>query len=163
MAAATLYGVWMGKTTRLGNSEWSWRYNLFDQFISCFVCPRLTVNKNLEFWFGVMEKDGRRHAVWCLDGKNYASWKFGMKLALQSDELSPTRKLVLFHIVMMWEGFRIERIYKKAGAFPHRDDVRGFPHRDDVRGIPHWDNVKNLQESWCFSTSWWCERDPTLW
>jgi hypothetical protein len=34
-----------------------------------------------------MEKDGRRHVVWCLDGKNYASWKFGMKLALQSDEL----------------------------------------------------------------------------
>ncbi|XP_046452753.1 uncharacterized protein LOC124200527 [Daphnia pulex] len=34
-----------------------------------------------------MEKDGRRHVVWCLNGKNYASWKFGMKLALQSVEL----------------------------------------------------------------------------
>ncbi len=34
-----------------------------------------------------MEKDGRRHIGWCLDGKNYESWKFGMKLALQSDEL----------------------------------------------------------------------------
>jgi hypothetical protein len=34
-----------------------------------------------------MEKDGGRHIVWCLDGKNYASWKFGMKLALQSVEL----------------------------------------------------------------------------
>jgi hypothetical protein len=34
-----------------------------------------------------MEKDCHRHVVWCLDGKNYASWKFGMKLALQSDEL----------------------------------------------------------------------------
>jgi hypothetical protein len=31
-----------------------------------------------------------------------------MKLALQSDELSSTRKLMLFHIVMMREGFRIE-------------------------------------------------------
>ncbi|EFX79168.1 hypothetical protein DAPPUDRAFT_104652 [Daphnia pulex] len=34
-----------------------------------------------------MEKDGRRHIGWCLDGRNYESWKFGMKLALQSDEL----------------------------------------------------------------------------
>ena len=34
-----------------------------------------------------MEKDGRRHIEWCLDGRNYESWKFGMKLALQSDEL----------------------------------------------------------------------------
>jgi hypothetical protein len=34
-----------------------------------------------------MEKDGRRHIRWCLDGRNYESWKFGMKLALQSDEL----------------------------------------------------------------------------
>ena len=37
--------------------------------------------------FAVMEKDSRRHVVWCLDGKNFASWKYGMKLALQSDEL----------------------------------------------------------------------------
>ena len=34
-----------------------------------------------------MENDGRRHVGWCLDGKNYESWKFGMKVALQSDEL----------------------------------------------------------------------------
>lgn len=34
-----------------------------------------------------MEKDGRHHIGWCLDGKNYESWKFGMKLALQSDKL----------------------------------------------------------------------------
>jgi hypothetical protein len=39
------------------------------------------------------------YGVWM--GKSYASGKFGMKLALQSDELSSTRKLVLFHIVMM--------------------------------------------------------------
>ncbi|EFX64079.1 hypothetical protein DAPPUDRAFT_118564 [Daphnia pulex] len=29
----------------------------------------------------------RRHIGWWLDGRNYESWKFGMKLALQSDEL----------------------------------------------------------------------------
>ncbi len=34
-----------------------------------------------------MDKDGRRHVGLFLDGKNYDSWKFGIKLALQSDEL----------------------------------------------------------------------------
>jgi hypothetical protein len=34
-----------------------------------------------------MDKDGRRHVGLYLDAKNYDSWKFGIKLALQSDEL----------------------------------------------------------------------------
>jgi hypothetical protein len=34
-----------------------------------------------------MDKDSRRHVGLFLDGKNYDSWKFGIKLALQSDDL----------------------------------------------------------------------------
>ena len=34
-----------------------------------------------------MEKDGRRYTGLYFDGTNFDSWQFGMRLALQSDEL----------------------------------------------------------------------------
>jgi hypothetical protein len=70
----------MGPAVRTANS-----YSLieFSFCVSSANCPQ----EIRKLFFCVMEKDCHRHVVWCLDGKNYASWKFGMKLALQSDEL----------------------------------------------------------------------------
>ncbi|KAI9552665.1 hypothetical protein GHT06_020537 [Daphnia sinensis] len=127
-----------------------------------------------------MEKDGRRHVGWCLDGRNYESWKFGMKLALQSDELwgivdgteqkpDVTLKRLTTRLITLDKSMRNDEEKRstpdaaflsknKNGAEPHDEESRerALPAQFDrgKRGHPSHQQSGATKECWeCKSTT----------
>jgi hypothetical protein len=135
--------------------------------VANFLFVFFLVRKSELNWSLAIEKDGRRHIGWCLGGRNYESWKFGMKLALQSDELwgivdgteqkpdvvrNSYYSLLCFLLVLCWwklVASEAMRLCCQYFFFPllwsewtSTRQLSVFPYRDDMRGIPHYDNVR---------------------
>ena len=137
-----------------------------------------------------MDKDGRRHVGLYLDGKNYDSWKFWIKLALQSDELwgvmnGTERKPELvrtntLYICMLTCWVLVSQrahMWSVCASYQRGSLVVicmeaiyasiAFPHWENVRCVATCGSCENWQPALrkCevgFSTWGACERDSTL-